>query len=725
MKGKQALILSIFLFAIVFSQLASAGWFSGFWLRITGKAVNAPTYCSDSELAGYSFKGIVTVIRPLSIDKYEDYCIDANTLLEYNCNYTNVIDGIGDVYNKSYVCIGGCTNSACSKIGCPMSFNYCLNYSTLQSCKPDGSGYDFTYCPDQQKICKYDYTAKEYACVERECTPGEISCSSYSKLRQCDNIGYSYSLISCPSGQMCMNSSCIVAPCAEENEIPYFYANYGITESCCNGLVSIITDSKDANGRTIYYCTKCGDGICNYPETNYSCRKDCINVTGCTDSDGGSNIYVKGTAVTTNIKVGYYIKEGTDRCQNSRYYTNFGFRDVSSVLEYSCNTFGMIDSNYVDCPNQCVDGACIQNDSQSICGNGICEHDEDMTNCRVDCCQKEGDVAPTQMFTCCEGLTSIYDMPDLQPPCGEALNSNKKFCTKCGDGICTPPETRCNCQIDCLKNAACGNGRCELSFENSTSCPADCSTCGDGYCAGPPYETAASCVWDCSVCGDGICGSPKETSAFCPKDCNATVSNVNPTCTDSDSGINYAVKGICHESIGSSSYYFSDYCSSDKKILSEFACEDLSCISTSVSCSAQGYNSCVEGKCVNVSVIVSNSSCEASGNCVSEENNSVNSPAEIDETVAETNAPLIEGVEETMPAACYGCAFNSTCISFGVRISGTYCDSSSSMLAQKPDLSLCLNSYECESSRCFENECAPQLTFIARIAEWFRAIFTP
>ena len=55
---------------------------------------------------------------------------------------------------------------------------------------------------------------------------------------------------------------------------------------------------------------------------------------------------------------------------------------------------------------------------------------------------------------CCDGLRKIgldKAEPNFQiciPPTGGS-NDNSGYCTRCGDGICTPPENKCNCPEDC------------------------------------------------------------------------------------------------------------------------------------------------------------------------------------------------------------------------------------------------------------------------------------
>lgn len=62
----------------------------------------------------------------------------------------------------------------------------------------------------------------------------------------------------------------------------------------------------------------------------------------------------------------------------------------------------------------------------------------------------------------------------------------------------------------------CGDGRCDVLFEQRT-CPRDCPPiCGDGFCT---RGEAGTCTEDCgAVCGDGLC-EVDETFDNCPDDC--------------------------------------------------------------------------------------------------------------------------------------------------------------------------------------------------------------
>ncbi|MBR9678646.1 MAG: hypothetical protein GON13_00065 [Nanoarchaeota archaeon] len=93
--------------------------------------------------------------------------------------------------------------------------------------------------------------------------------------------------------------------------------------------------------------TDCGDGVCEGGETSISCSQDCGQPDSCTDTDGGFNILLRGTA--------YGVENGIDY-----YYTDSCLSDTT-LLEYYCNG--------VDCVNNVVN---CYDYNLTLCFNGTC-----------------------------------------------------------------------------------------------------------------------------------------------------------------------------------------------------------------------------------------------------------------------------------------------------------------------------------------------------------------
>lgn len=89
----------------------------------------------------------------------------------------------------------------------------------------------------------------------------------------------------------------------------------------------------------------------------------------CTDSDGGLDYSIAGTAVLSTGE------ESIDYCTSS----------IRILKEYYCMTdIGPISSKQYTCPYACQDGACIP---APVCGDGTCNGDETCITCPADCGQ--------------------------------------------------------------------------------------------------------------------------------------------------------------------------------------------------------------------------------------------------------------------------------------------------------------------------------------------------
>lgn len=144
--------------------------------------------------------------------------------------------------------------------------------------------------------------------------------------------------------------------CGSEETLIEFYCNNkgGISEefyNCQNGC---------NNGA----CLKsiCGNNVCDYGEDVVSCSTDCPKST-CIDSDGGADIYLKGTA-TSNAPPPYYQNQ-TDSCLDAWSCEQHFGKGASCVNEAICHNDGIIGMSAYNCPNGCTDGACISQDSNS------------------------------------------------------------------------------------------------------------------------------------------------------------------------------------------------------------------------------------------------------------------------------------------------------------------------------------------------------------------------
>ncbi|HJX50727.1 MAG TPA: hypothetical protein VJ438_04660, partial [Candidatus Nanoarchaeia archaeon] len=116
MNKMQKKFLVLFFIIILSISSISAGWFSDFFSKITGKTsdVNA-VVCTDSDGGrDYYKRGSVygycyDCTNPLVIGSNSDHCADANNLREFYC--TDSQGWIREVVN----CPNGCKDGACKK----------------------------------------------------------------------------------------------------------------------------------------------------------------------------------------------------------------------------------------------------------------------------------------------------------------------------------------------------------------------------------------------------------------------------------------------------------------------------------------------------------------------------------------------------------------------------------------------------------------------------------
>ncbi|MFH0711510.1 MAG: LamG-like jellyroll fold domain-containing protein [archaeon] len=118
------------------------------------------------------------------------------------------------------------------------------------------------------------------------------------------------------------------------------------SNTCTNGkCIATCTDTCASLGYSCGTQTICGaSASCGSCSAGYTCTNGkCISSSECTDSDGGKDYYIKGTA-TGKSSISY-----TDSCiLTTRLYESF------------CRSNGYASRELYSCPNGCSDGACIK-----------------------------------------------------------------------------------------------------------------------------------------------------------------------------------------------------------------------------------------------------------------------------------------------------------------------------------------------------------------------------
>jgi len=203
----------------------------------------------------------------------------------------------------------------------------------------------------------------------------------------------------CPIKMKCENHVCVDVGCIEEGRglpDPFTseYAKHAATE-CCEGLTVIAdpaSQNPDKNCERVWItgtsrrCTKCGNGVCVYPETKCNCPEDCI-ISCSDDFDCPSRMRCERPTCGIDVECG----EGV-----------------------------------------CVDVGCVE-EGETIPGAISPEYREHMA---TECCEGLTRIQ----------FSGDYD-ENCEPTL--LAGGPGGTCTKCGNGICGAEETKCNCPEDC------------------------------------------------------------------------------------------------------------------------------------------------------------------------------------------------------------------------------------------------------------------------------------
>lgn len=161
-------------------------------------------------------------------------------------------------------------------------------------------------------------------------------------------------------------------------------------------------------------------------------------------------------------------------------------------------------------------------------------------------CVPEGGSFIAPDVGCCPGLVSIEYATWDGEHCGY-VDCLCAVCTLCGNGVCDPPENRCNCAADCPTDAD--------PLPLGALCGAD-AECADGLtCLRPGGGGLVGvCTRVCSLgaeegCGDGAVCTPLPTfqaPGFCLLGCESAADCASPlACGSDDFGSGRALPSTC------------------------------------------------------------------------------------------------------------------------------------------------------------------------------------
>ncbi|MBN2518414.1 MAG: hypothetical protein JXB14_06200 [Candidatus Altiarchaeota archaeon] len=334
--------------------------------------------------------------------------------------------------------------------------------------------------------------------------------------------------------------------------------------------------SQPQTQRIVY--STCGNAVCDGGENCQTCPSDCVCVSGRRCELGASSADEKGCALYCGNG---QCESGENKC------TCPSDCGICSGAAGDCRVYVCENTQCItkEVPNCCGDGQCEEGEGCNSCpddcgvcpcGDGVCSADEDCQTCNLDCgkCLQidyvgKGIADEHERFekyrliflimiiaaALIVTIITVYMFNSRGRPEEKPKFNYRAFLLviaaslvvmflifpinfnpyRCGDGICDKKqESITTCPEDC---SGCGNGVCD-NGEGCNTCPQDCgicSYCGDGSCDKPWGETCESCAKDCgecptplakpkasegATCGDQRCEPDKgETKENCPADC--------------------------------------------------------------------------------------------------------------------------------------------------------------------------------------------------------------
>ena len=253
-----------------------------------GKTESTIDACVDFDNGRNYYVSGVTTIESIH-ESRQDYCADKITLTEFYCNKE------GGISQEAYFCSNGCSGGAC------------LSPNQVTKCTDSDSGSNEYYVKG---------TIEGDGRILGSMYAGTIRKATDFCLQLKKETGYTfYPWEYDPT----WNKDDILS---NQNKYINCEKDCGIYEFYCGNNLTWAVSMQCPAG--------CKDGAC-------------VQESACTDSDGGQNYYVKGTALGFNGKNSDYCFDG----------------NTKTLVELYCDGQGNVQNIYYDCPSGCQDGACI------------------------------------------------------------------------------------------------------------------------------------------------------------------------------------------------------------------------------------------------------------------------------------------------------------------------------------------------------------------------------
>ena len=632
--------------------------------QCTNGACVSTASCSDSDGGlNYDLKG--TCNNGTSV---QDYCSGTNTLKEYRCIERDCMISSYDCSSVGKVCSDGvCISGSNCTNGCTSGSKRC-NDNNVETC----GNYDPDSCTEWggSVACSAGLICSDGVCISNSSTCIPSTCSELGK--QCGSWGNGCGGvincgINCPTGQSCNSNGQCVSGTAEVNKCSDLSneVKNKITELTNSGKTIILREGAGVN-RGEYAIINAGAGFYNRIIQLTSTSSGALtpySIIQVQDALTGANIFMgsgltvgKSGNASTNIDGQPYYFHVKNRSDGSTVYITWGagasYNNPGTEIEtfYNCNPVA-----------QCTDSDGGLN--YNVKGN----------------IYKDGEIIYSEIVSGDELIVLSKTNAKLKLLSGiwinVELNGNYNF--EFGEGKVT-----------------------EINFISANNRQNNIKIA---------YTKLIDVCFD-NTLDERICGSPSfnvdnvdNVEYVCPNGCSdgACISTNTTTCSDSDGGLNYLVKGTCSQN----GIANQDLCL-DANTLKEYRCSG-NCVESLYNCKDIN-KTCIDGACVE-------KSCAPIYSCVYEPSICPSSGIQIKKCKdSECNNEDYEGEVNCNPGECSGCERENKCLPFGTRLGfeniNYYCDIDGEFKVQRTvneegSWANCQNNYECESNLCSSGEC--------------------
>ncbi len=429
--------------------------------------------------------------------------------------------------------------------------------------------------------------------------------------------------------------------------------------------------------------------------------KTCVNgacsgdMPPCSDSDGGVNYNVKGTATGISSSSGGEASR-TDYCLSGG---SFPPGSVF-VMETYCNINNYLDEHYYDCAKigkECIDGACVSVSSSTNTSTSSSSTTTSTTSSNVTCSDSDGGKTYGT-----KGIVTLSNGTSASDSCSGQVYLFETYCLSnnlmydsytCYDSSAGRGNMRC---ID----GACINPNATTTTTSTSPTSPTTSTSTSSSSSGGGGGTSSTLSATPAVPATSATPATSTSSAIpsipaIPAIPSTKQENITElVCKDSDEGINPNLFGKTCQN---------DNCVIDICISKDYLIESY-CVGNLASIFIQECEfGCKNGICLQENTIVFNP-------------DSYSGPIKVPEELIDEEISEIEFI-------CNGCFQDKKCYPFGYRKSKQYCSEDSTFIEQFSEEEACENNFQCRSNVCVSEECVSS-SLIKKIFSFFVSMFS-